>query len=340
MNTFRPLLLNRDFKLPADGWHHVVPLGEFMHPQTKTVQVLDNRAAEEIVRVFRADAQRPNFPGVLVDFDHFSEDADKPSEAAGWITALDNRADGVWAQIRWSDLGEAAVNGGRYRLVSPVFPPPGQCEDAGPVATMKNSRKRPLKLVRLALTNDPNLKGMVPLSNRAEPGGSAEQVNTHTKDKMKGILTLLGLSAEATEDAAIGEVNKLKNRVTALETENKSLLAGQVESDLEKYKNRFKPEAKEKVKAQLLANRAATLELLEIMPEVTPSATAPAAKPMHNRQAAGTPSVEINPDDAQGKAREAEGKVEEFRLQNRCTYEQARNAVRRRNPELFGLDKS
>jgi len=40
-----------------------------------------------------------------VDFDHFSLDTEKSSEAAGWISDLESRDTGLWARVRWSDAG-------------------------------------------------------------------------------------------------------------------------------------------------------------------------------------------------------------------------------------------
>ena len=344
MNT----LLNRDFKLPADGWHHVVPLGEFLHPQTGTMQVLDNRAAGEMVKDFQHLAEEPNFPGLLVDFDHFSDDPSQSSAAAGWLYEMQNRGDGLWGKIRWSDVGEEAVKGGRYRLVSPVFPPASQCEEAGNLnnslrtevrAPKKESRRRPLRLVKLALTNDPNLKGMVPLSNRAGAGtGVPALAEQQTKKQMSRINTLLGLSAEATEDAAVAELTKLQNRAALadnLEKENAGLLTAQVESDLEKYKNRFKPESKDKMREHLLKNRGAAIELLEMMPEIGGK---PADKPLHNRAGAGAPPP-VTSEDARALAARAETKVQEIRLGNRCSYETAYNLARLQHPEMFGVSQ-
>ena len=141
------------------------PLGEFAHAGAGVIQVIDQDACIAMATRFAADAKTPNFPGLLIDFDHFSLDGEKRSEAAGWIIALEARlssrqsavdsgqkgeinphpnhstelmagplpsppqADlrqgegvnaGLWAQIRWSDLGEEAVKGGRYRFLSPV----------------------------------------------------------------------------------------------------------------------------------------------------------------------------------------------------------------------------
>jgi len=86
------LILNREsFQLPADGWYQIAPLGEFPHAAAGVVQVVDAAACEAMANAFRAEAAKPNFAGLLIDFDHFSLDGKQKSEAAGWITALEAR---------------------------------------------------------------------------------------------------------------------------------------------------------------------------------------------------------------------------------------------------------
>jgi phage I-like protein len=80
------LILNREsFLLPTDGWCQLAPLGEFPHPASGLIQVVDAEACEAMVARFRSDAASPLFPGLLVDFDHFSLDERCRSEAAGWM---------------------------------------------------------------------------------------------------------------------------------------------------------------------------------------------------------------------------------------------------------------
>jgi phage I-like protein len=351
MNT----LLNRDFTVVGDGWFQVVPTGEW--PVTVQVQgaavelnqVVDQAVAQEICNRFAEAAQRKNFPGLLVDFDHFSMDEAKPSEAAGWIEELQNRADGVYARIRWSDVGAEAVKGGRYRLVSPVFPKPTKEE-------VKNRVVRPKRLLSVALTNEPNMRGMVPISNResGDPkseirnpngedefrqGGDALAANRVTKgETMSKVATVLGLAAEASEDVIAGAVQALKNRadtaegrVAVLDKENKDLVAGLVEQDLERLKNRFQAEKREQIKAALLANRAGTIVILEAMPE--PKAEVAEVKaPLTNRATAKTPegntSNEAKPD-------QLERAVKECQLKNRCSFQVAWDLVRNEQPGLF-----
>jgi hypothetical protein len=125
---------------------------------------------------------------------------------------------------------------------------------------------------------------------------------------MKNVCLALGLSAEASEEAALAEVAQLrnrlesaeknaeplKNRLATLEAENAALLAAQVEGDLDKYQNRFDPKAREKWRAQLLAHRPATIDLLDSLPHSPAVGGASSTRPhltipIHNRAAAATP---------------------------------------------------
>jgi len=83
------LILNRNFELPEDDWYQLAPLGEFPHNGAGICQLIDAAACTRMVDAFEnARSQSENFPGLLIDFDHFSLDAEKHSEAAGWITDL------------------------------------------------------------------------------------------------------------------------------------------------------------------------------------------------------------------------------------------------------------
>jgi hypothetical protein len=173
-NVLHKMNLPTNFQPAPDGWFHIAPHGTFPHPNG-ALQVIDAEACEAMLGTFREEAKQPNFPGLLVDFDHSSHDPAQPTTAAGWIAGLEHRGDGLYAQIRWSDLGHQALTGGRYRLVSPVWNR-ADCEQWS--APAPDGREmvhlRPRRLDRLALTNDPNLPGLMPLSNRKEEGPAAE----------------------------------------------------------------------------------------------------------------------------------------------------------------------
>lgn len=147
------------FQLPPDGFIQITPLGEFLHKGTGIMQVIDARAVREMANRFQAEARAQNSPGILIDYDHFSYDTSKASRAAGWITALENRSDGLYGKVRWSTQGEADVSNGTYLFISPVFLP-------SDTETLGDKRVRPLRLDRAGLTNDPNIPNMKPLANR------------------------------------------------------------------------------------------------------------------------------------------------------------------------------
>src|ERR1043166_7326954 len=263
MTSLLTPLTNREadgkFSLPADGWYHGLPKGTFPNvedlPDATTRianQVLDDAALVAMKNAFDTAAAKPNFAGLLVDFAHFSGDPDKPSEAAGWITGWQNRDTGAWWQIRWSDTGEPAVRNGRFRFISGEFLP-RDCQFIQ--APIKNGNTiemtvRPLRLASAALTNKPNLRGMVPLSNRRGAPAMADTPNHQQRIPMKSIATKLGLSAEASEDAVLDALTKVlnnrddlarrlqetepfKNRITELETLVGQLTDEQIDQDLD-----------------------------------------------------------------------------------------------------------
>ncbi len=135
--------------------------GVFPNAAAGVDQVFDAIGFNTLVASFDAKAYRPNFPGLLIDFDHFSYDTSKPSNAAGWSHARPGslRIDGdrLLLKSRWTDEGAEALRTGRYRLCSPVF---NRCEQLG------GKRVRPIELESVALTNQPNMRGMEPIANR------------------------------------------------------------------------------------------------------------------------------------------------------------------------------
>ena len=246
-------ILNRDFQHPADGWYQIEAKGEHPNRAAGVVQVVDDEATRSIVNRFNADAGANRLRHgneLLIDHEHFSDQANQESRAYGWLQELQNRADGVYGRIRWTATGKAAVDGGDYRFFSTEYDP----ADLKVLNTGKSQRVRPLALAGLSLTNMNNNRGQKPITNRAdlppppadgdcpdcdEPlekmpdgsmkcpdcgkafagaGASADNTkNKQPRQNMKLINAELGLSAEAEESAGVAEIRKLKNRVTTLE---------------------------------------------------------------------------------------------------------------------------
>ena len=183
-----------------------------------------------------------------------------------------------------------------------------------------------MKLDGLTLTNANNNKGQKPITNRGvetDPPQKAKQ--------MKTVCTLLGLSGDASEEAVHAEVARALNRVKELES-------SQIENDLETYKNRFDPKQREFIKTLLVTNRAATLEFLKTQAEGK-GQLAPAR--LHNRQTAQPMDAAAGGEAADEAALSAErnSAIEQHKIANRCSFQQAHDAVRRKRPELFGITR-
>jgi len=249
------------FQPAPDGWFHIAPLGTFPHP-TGALQVIDAEACEAMARTFAEEARQPNFPGLLVDFDHASHDPAQPTTAAGWINALEPRADGLYAQVRWSDLGHEALTGGRYRLASPVWNRADCDAWSAPFGDEGDKlHLRPRRLDRLALTNDPNLPGLVPLSNRAEPtGGHRPPLQESNMNLRTEILNQLRLAAAAGDGEIVEALRAQAAELESLRNRCSRLSEAQADADLERFGDVITN--REAVRAQLLANREATLAVL------------------------------------------------------------------------------
>lgn len=239
------------------------------------VQCIDSQAITSIKANFDAQVAaetkaKGQFAGLLVDYDHFSHNPDKPSEAACWLFELDARENGLWARGRWTSTGETKVVNGDYRFASAVL---------SGFQWVDGNRYRPTCLDRVALTNDPRIKTLAPITVPNRDNQPSKTMNE------RQILTeLLGLASNA-DDAAITngvatlrsniatqatiktELADVKNRLTESEKSAKALgervaklNADLVERDMAEYDSVI--EDKEAIKTALTANRDATIGIL------------------------------------------------------------------------------
>lgn len=323
-------ILNREFKHPIDGWYHIEPKGEHRNTAAGVVQVIDDPSVEAIVNRFNQDAAAGRLSHgheMLIDREHFSHDPDKETTAYGWLQRLQGREDGIYAQIRWTATGQAAVDGGDLRFFSTEYNP-DECEpvhntaqrsdaNASQGAGSKTLLLRPRALAGLTLTNRPNNRGGKPITNRggnaaaSDAGEQAQTTKTKTEYSMKLIASALGLQPEASEETILGELNKLKNRATEAEakvaplTEQITLLTNrmttmldeQIAADLdghgvkdEAVRNKLIPVLKP------MANRQERVDFLKLMqPPVAEKKETPA--PITNRSTAKAPNGGSQPTD-------------------------------------------
>lgn len=353
-----PPILNRDFQHPSDGWYNIEPKGEFPNSQGGVVQIIDDAALESIANRFSAEAAKPNFAGLLIDHEHFRHQTDQESRAYGWLMKVQNRADGLYGQIRWTATGKAAVDGGDYRFFSTEYFPADLT-----ILNREGSprRVRPMRLGGLTLTNDPNNKGAKPITNRAEAPAQADPQQQQSETTMKSVAQRLGLAPEASEPAILDAVQAILNRATAAEADlikvksRAAELETQVQQhqtervndvmarlDAEPIKNRVtatqRASFRKCLEAEFEAGRDVVDGFIATIGAATPNATAPAPRtPITNRTQArtpGTPATE-EPKDALAKAALFNRKVNEYKAQHRVSHVEADRAVCALHPELL-----
>ena len=164
-------------------WYHVLPAGEFRGRDGRGPYRL--RAPGDVVEAFAA------WGGDLcVDYEHQTLTAAEkagPVPAAGWVKAIEARADGIWARIEWTATAAAALKAKEYRYLSPVF---GYDSATGDV--------RVLKMV--ALTNIPNLQ----LQAAASRQGDA------MNELLERLCYMLNLPLTTTAEEMAAQLDKLK----------------------------------------------------------------------------------------------------------------------------------
>ncbi|MGB1224821.1 MAG: phage protease [Mycobacterium sp.] len=301
MRPNAPIIANREtpsFQLPADHWYQIEVSGEHHNTAANLTQVIDTAALQSIVNRFEEDAEAATAPwhGMLIDFDHESLNPASSSRAAGWLMNVRVRDGQLEGYIpRWSTRGKAAVEGGDFRFFSTVY-------NRADLESLGGGRVRPLRLSRLALTNDPNNRGGRAISNRKPgPGEPNENENQNQKDRsMKEIAKALGLDSGANESAIVAGITELKTSGDAQATElkelknrNSELLDAQIEADLDAHK--LTGDSRGKWKKALVANRSNALELMADLSTDGEKDTGDkeskgrGKSTVHNRSAASTP---------------------------------------------------
>lgn len=323
---------NREGALPPDHWYQIEVPGLHLNPAAKVVQVLDALALESIVNRFAAEAAAPDFAGLPVGRDHLGDRADQPTEALGWLREVRNREGLLEGRIEWTALGRPLIEGQVYKFFSTEYAS-ADLERTAPVRLGNREwpAVRPRRLDGLEVTNRPNNRGGKPISNRAP---SPDENPPNPPLPMQKLITLLGLPAEATEDQILAAVKALqtgaadlpplKNRLLAAENELATLRQAQMAADLDARADKITNRA---VAERLYAaDRAGTLALLDGL-------TAPIAPArITNRASAQTPATLAA---AEAAAAKADAEVQAYKINNRCSYEEAHSTVRRLKPELF-----
>lgn len=173
-------LPDRDSGEALAEWYQILPPGTFTGRDGRGPYRILNSA--EIVAAFTRWSC-----DLCVDYEHQSLEAAQksgPIPAAGWIKALEARADGIWARIAWTETAAACLQAKEYRYLSPVFTYDPKTGDV-------------LALTGAGLTNTPNLHLRAAASRHGGP----------MNELLERLCALLNLPATTSPD---GVLDRLK----------------------------------------------------------------------------------------------------------------------------------
>ena len=116
--------------------------------------VFDEAVAKAVMDAFRAAAKNPEWPGVLVDEEHYSLDRSKSSAAMAWAKDIRQEADGsIWTSWEFTPKGRELWESKTLLNRSPAF----RCERVG-------RDYRPMELKSIAMTNTPHFSELSTLA--------------------------------------------------------------------------------------------------------------------------------------------------------------------------------
>ena len=97
---------------------HLFPLGRSVLLDNRVFEVKDAQAI-----IDRSMGQRPN--DLPIDYEHQNDSKEAmargPIPAAGWITSMVAKADGIWGKVEWTARARQMIANREYRYVSPSF---------------------------------------------------------------------------------------------------------------------------------------------------------------------------------------------------------------------------
>lgn len=203
--------------LAMGGGRHLVqytPAGKFLPADGRVMTVanwyIDAAVATDVIARYAARGQP-----TVIDYEHQTLNKEKngqPAPAAGWLHGLrwiEGR--GLFGEVEWTEEAKAQISGKKYRYFSPVF---SYSQPDGHVLAIHMG----------AITNDPGLHGLEPLSLLAAATAAflpAPQEQTTMNPLLAAVLATLGLPATTDEKAAvtaltaIGSIKDLQAKAAA-----------------------------------------------------------------------------------------------------------------------------
>lgn len=186
----------------------IVPIGEFEDSEGVKFKI----TPDEIANIVKTKGGQTN--DIVLDYEHQTLDGVQ-APAAGWIkTLVDKGTEGLWAIVEWTNRAKEYLQNKEYRYLSPVLLS---------VEVDENGYYRPNELHSVALTNTPQIDGMVPLIsklNLQEKNMTEEKTIEKVIGKIpEGIPELLGLQSDAGLKEVTARLLALKQKAEAVSLE-------------------------------------------------------------------------------------------------------------------------
>ncbi len=166
--------------------------------------VFDEEAAKNIIENFRSAAKKTDWPGILVDEEHFSLSTDKSSAALAWAKDIRQEEDGsIWTRWEFTARGRQLWEDHILVNRSPAF----YSDKIGAKCY------RPFELKSIGMTNTPHFEELSTLA----AARAAEVNKPQGENKMNEIIKALGLADGASEQDCVTAIESLKTKASAAE---------------------------------------------------------------------------------------------------------------------------
>lgn len=183
-------------ELPVTGknvpdWIHLIPAGTFTGEDGRGPYTLSD-AARVIAQSLPAGG-RP----IPLDYNHAAHHAATtggPAPAAGWITQLEGRENGIWGKVEWTANGRKAVAAREYRFISPGL--------------RTDPDKHVTAIVSAALCNMPNFGELTHLNARKRHDAPATP-DVRLEHFLGRICQILKMPPASTDEQVLAAIEKL-----------------------------------------------------------------------------------------------------------------------------------
>jgi phage I-like protein len=129
-------LFENDPKKHYPEWIRILPIGNVKFADRDDALEVDLDSVHIIAKAFTSRGI-----DLVIDYEY----QNRPHPAAGWVTTLEARSDGLWGQVTWT---RAAIDKIKYN----------QCRYVSPMLRLDPNTLKPVALLHLSLVNTPAIK--------------------------------------------------------------------------------------------------------------------------------------------------------------------------------------